>query len=134
MATLCLDRPSPSNVAAYDQLEPAFALASPLFGPAFLYGSLACAYWPVKSKGTPQTLPANGVRPILLIGGTDDPVTPYPWAQAVNRQLAGSVLLTRNGYGFTSYNKSLCVREATTAYLRDLELPAPDTICPTDAP
>ena len=133
-ATLCLDRPAPSDVAAYDQLGPAFAQASSYFGLAFLYGSLACAYWPVKPKGSPQALTANGAPPILLIGGTQDPVTPYAWARAVNRQLAGSVLLTRQGYGFTSYDKSLCVREATTAYLTDLTLPAAGTICPSDAP
>jgi hypothetical protein len=50
----------------------------------------------------------------------------------VNKQLPGSVLLTRQGYGSTSYNKSLCVRDATAAYLTDLTLPAADTICYTD--
>jgi pimeloyl-ACP methyl ester carboxylesterase len=131
-ATLCLDRPAPSNVGAYDQLGPAFAHASPFFGPAFQYGALACAYWPVKPKSSPGALTANGAPPILLIGGTEDPVTPYAWAQAVNKQLPGSVLLTRQGYGSTSYNKSLCVRDATAAYLTDLTLPAADTICYTD--
>ena len=133
-ATLCLDRQAPSDVAAYDQLGPAFAHASPFFGPAFQYGSLACAYWPVKPKGASQPLPANGSPPILLIGGTEDPVTPYAWAQSVNRQLTGSVLLTRDGYGYTSYDKSLCVREATSAYLIDITLPVAGTICPSDVP
>lgn len=131
-ATLCLDRPAPSGLSGYDQLGPTFASTSPFFGPAFQYGSLACTYWPVRPKRIAEQLTAKGVPPVLLIGATGDPVSPYAWAQSVNRQLAGSVLLTRNGYGFTSYGQSLCVRDATTAYLTDLTLPAPGTICASD--
>lgn len=131
-ATLCLDRPAPINVATYDQLGPAFADASPFFGPAFQYGALACAYWAVRPKGAPQPLTSNDAPPILLLGATGDPVTPYAWAQAVNRQLARSVLLTRTGYGDGSYDKSLCVRQAVNTYFISLTLPAPGTVCESD--
>jgi pimeloyl-ACP methyl ester carboxylesterase len=128
-AVNCLDRPVPADIAAYDQLGPEFARVSPLFGPAFQYSNLACAYWPVKPTGHPGPLTADGAPPILLVGGTGDPATPYAWAQAVNRQLAGSVLLTRNGNGHTSYDASPCAHAAMDAYLINLTLPAAGTVC-----
>jgi hypothetical protein len=46
----------------------------------------------------------------------------------------GSVLLTRNGYGHVSYDKSECVKAAVDAYLIDLTLPAAGTVCESDLP
>jgi pimeloyl-ACP methyl ester carboxylesterase len=128
-AVNCLDRPVPTDVATYDQLGPQYAKVSPLFGPAFQYSNLGCAYWPVPPTGHAGPLSADGAPPILLIGGTGDPATPYAWAQAVNKQLAGSVLLTRNGNGHTSYDASTCAHSAIDAYLINLTLPAVGAVC-----
>jgi pimeloyl-ACP methyl ester carboxylesterase len=128
-AVNCLDRPVPTDIAAYDVLGPAYARVSPLFGPAFQYSNLACAYWPVKPTGHAGPLTVDGAPPILLVGGTGDPATPYAWAQAVNRQLAGSVLLTRNGNGHTSYDASSCAHAAIDDYLINLKLPAQGSVC-----
>ena len=119
----------PTDVAAYDALGPKFASASALFGPAFQYSNLVCAYWPAKPTGTVGPITADGAPPILLVGGTGDPATPYAWAQSVNQQLAGSVLLTREGNGHVSYDKSSCAKAAINAYLIDLTLPAAGTVC-----
>ena len=128
-AVNCLDRPVSTDIAAYDALGPVYAGVSPLFGPAFQYSNLACAYWPVKPTGRVGPLTVDGAPPILLIGGTGDPATPYAWAVAVNRQLAGSVLLTRNGNGHTSYDASPCAHAAIDDYLINLKLPAEGTVC-----
>ena len=125
----CLDHPVPSDIATYDALGPAFTQASALFGPAFQYSNLICSYWPVKPTGQTGPLTADGAPPILLVGGTNDPATPYAWAQAVNSQIAGSVLLTRNGNGHVSYDKSACARQIEDAYLIDLTLPAAGSSC-----
>ncbi len=125
----CLDWPVPQDVAAYDALGPAFAKASPLFGPDSQYGNLQCAYWPVKPKNKQGPLTVQGAPPILLIGGTNDPATPYSEAQSVNRQIQDSVLLTRSGNGHTSYDTSACSHDAEDAYLIDLTLPATGTVC-----
>ena len=129
VAVNCDDRPVPMDVAAYDALGPKFAAASPLFGPAFQYSNLICAYWPTKPVGTVGPLTAGGAPPILLVGGTGDPATPYSWAQAANQQIAGSVLLTRDGNGHVSYDKSACAKQLIDAYLIDLSLPAAGTVC-----
>jgi len=125
----CIDRPAPTDIAAYDALGPKFASTSPLLGPAFQYSNLVCAYWPVKATGEVGPITADGAPPILLVGGTGDPATPYAWAQSVNQQLAGSVLLTREGNGHVSYDKSSCAKAAVNVYLIDLTLPAAGTVC-----
>jgi pimeloyl-ACP methyl ester carboxylesterase len=128
-AIYCLDHPVPTDVAVYDQLGSAFTKASPLFGPWAQYGNLICADWPVPPTEKVGPLPVNGAPPILLIGGTNDPATPYAEAQSVNRQISGSVLLTREGNGHTSYDSSVCAKAAEDDYLINLTLPAPGTVC-----
>ena len=128
-STNCLDFPVPTDITAYDELGPAFAKASPLFGPWFQYSNLQCALWPVKPKNRQGPLTVSGAPPILLVGGTNDPATPYAEAQSVNRQIAGSVLLTRQGNGHTSYDSSACAHAAEDAYLISLTLPAAGTVC-----
>lgn len=128
-ATYCLDFAVPTDVAAYDKLRAAFAQASPFFGPWSQYDNLQCAYWPVKAKHSTEPIPVSGAAPILLVGGTNDPATPYSEAQSVNRQIGGSVLLTRQGNGHTSYDVSTCAHAAEDAYLLSLTLPAVGTVC-----
>ena len=128
-AVNCLDRPVPTEVTAYDALGPSYTSASSVFGPFFQYGNLQCAFWPVKATGKVGPITAEGAPPILLVGGTNDPATPYAWAQSVHRQLAGSVLLTRRGNGHVSYDKSACIQAAEDAYMISLTLPAPGTVC-----
>jgi hypothetical protein len=131
-AIFCLDNAVPSDIASYDQLGPTLSNLSALFGPALQYNGIGCSYWPVKPSRTAGPLAADGAPPILLIGGTGDPATPYASAEAVNKEIAGSFLLTRQGYGHGSYFQSACVREATDAYLIDLVLPPPGTVCQSD--
>jgi pimeloyl-ACP methyl ester carboxylesterase len=128
-AVNCADRPVSADVATYDALGPQFTSASALFGPAFQYSNLICAYWPVKAKGKVGPITADGAPPILLVGGTGDPATPYAWAKAVNGVLTGSVLLTREGNGHVSYDKSVCAKQLIDAYLIDLTLPPAGTVC-----
>jgi pimeloyl-ACP methyl ester carboxylesterase len=128
-AVNCLDHPAPTAVSAYDDLGPTYVQASPFFGPSFQYSNLPCAYWPVKPTGHPGPLTADGAPPILIVGGTNDPATPYAWAVAAHNQLAGSVLLTRKGNGHTSYYVSLCATVAEINYLNFLQLPADGTVC-----
>jgi pimeloyl-ACP methyl ester carboxylesterase len=127
----CLDFSVPTSIADYDRLGSTFAQASPLFGPWSQYSNLQCAYWPVKPKHANEKLTVKGAPPILLVGGTHDPATPYAEAQAVSKQIDGSVLLTREGNGHTSYDSSQCAHAAEDAYLISLTLPAPGTTCPS---
>jgi pimeloyl-ACP methyl ester carboxylesterase len=124
----CIDRPYATDIAVYDQLGPAFSKISPLIGPLFQYSDLTCAYWPVKPIGHVGPLTVDGAPPILVVGASGDPATPYAWAQSVHQQLVGSILLTRAGQGHAA-GDNVCINAAEEAYLISLTLPAPDTVC-----
>jgi len=128
-AVNCLDHPALTDISAYDRLGPAYAQASSFFGPSFQYSNLPCAYWPAKPTGHAGPLTADGAPPILLVGGTNDPATPYAWAVAAHKQLSGSILVTRSGNGHGSYGVSICATIAEINYLLNLQLPAEGTVC-----
>ncbi|MER6302280.1 alpha/beta hydrolase [Kitasatospora sp. NPDC001539] len=91
-----------------------------------------CRPWPYRSPEQPHTVTAPGSAPILVIGSTGDPVTPYSWAQRLAAGLPHGVLLTRDGDGHTAYDKSGCVRDAVTAFLVDGRMPDAGARCPSD--
>ncbi|MEU5138314.1 alpha/beta hydrolase [Streptomyces sp. NPDC021139] len=125
-AVNCLDLPaafsSPDEVRA---ALPEFEKASPVFGEGLAWSSLNCAYWPVKPTGEPHRIEAAGATPIVVVGTTRDPATPYRWAEALSDQLSSGRLLTYEGDGHTAYGRgSTCIDSAINTYL--LRGTAPD--------
>ncbi|MFF4398482.1 alpha/beta hydrolase [Streptomyces sp. NPDC001480] len=108
---------------------PAFTKASPVFGPTLAWRQMNCTGWPV--KGTPtHHINAPGAPPILVIGNTGDPATPYAWAPALAEQLGSGVLLTLNGEGHTSYmTGNPCIQKAVNTYLLHGKSPVNGTKC-----
>ena len=88
-----------------------------------------CVYWSAPHRLQPASPTGDGAPALLIVNGTLDPQTPYVWAERLAGQLPSSVLLTRSGSGHTSYFHSACVAAAVDAYLIDLTLPAPGTVC-----
>ena len=130
MAINCIDRPSPRSVSAYDRYAKAFAKKAPDFGAAIEYGSLPCAFWHVRPVEHVHPVTAPGAPPILVIGTTRDPATPYVWAQALAKQLSSGVLLTYVGDGHTAYLRhDSCIDAAVKSYIDDLAAPAAGTRC-----
>lgn len=127
----CLDQPAPTLAQIQDAVPAALA-ASPFFGPTDLYGEVGCAVWPVPATGTVGPIHAVGSPPIVVVGSTGDPVTPYSWAQSLASQLQHGVLLTRVGDGHTAYFASSCIRADVDAYLITLVPPAAGTRCDSD--
>ncbi|MFC0644320.1 alpha/beta hydrolase [Cellulomonas phragmiteti] len=129
-AVLCLDdRPSadPAQMRA-DAAE--IVAVAPTVGQFFAYGGASCAQWPVPQVGSLASYEAPGAAPILVIGTTNDPATPYAWAQSLADLLSSAVLLTFEGEGHTAYGRSnQCVKDAVDAYLLTGEAPADGTTC-----
>ncbi|MEO7979473.1 MAG: alpha/beta hydrolase, partial [Sporichthyaceae bacterium] len=68
--------------------------------------------------------------PILVVGTTRDPATPYESAQALARQLDAGHLLTYDGDGHTAYRTgSGCVDKAVDAYILAGAVPADGARC-----
>ncbi len=126
----CIDHPWPRSLSAWRSAAAAAAKAAPMFGTALMWGSLPCAYWPVRAPA-PFALRGKGAPPILVVGTTRDPATPFRWAQALAHDLASGVLLGWNGDGHTAYMvSSSCVNSAVDKYLISLVTPRNGTICP----
>ena len=74
-------------------------------------------FWPAPSEADREPIHAAGADPIVVIGTTGDPATPYEWAVALADQLSSGVLVTLVGEGHTGYNKgNACVDEPVNAY------------------
>ncbi|MFE6196894.1 alpha/beta hydrolase [Streptomyces sp. NPDC057838] len=118
-AVNCLDLPpsfdTPDEVR---RALPEFEKASPVFGEGLAWAALNCAYWPVGATGEPHRIEARGAAPIVVVGTTRDPATPYRWARALAGQLSSGRLLTYEGDGHTAYGRgSSCVDRTINAYL-----------------
>ncbi len=129
MAINCVDGPSPHQVSAYESLASYLARKAPDFGPEEAWGGLPCAYWPVAPTGKQAPVHAPGTPPVLIVGSTGDPATPYGWAQAVAKQFPHGVLLTRSGNGHTGYAASACVRGYVDSFFTSGSLPRTGTVC-----
>jgi pimeloyl-ACP methyl ester carboxylesterase len=130
VAVNCLDRPDLTSVGQAKAEEPEFKAASPRFGPYLLWGSLACANWPVKPQNKPHVIKAAGAKPIIVVGTTRDPATPYEAAVSLAHQLESGVLVTRDGDGHTGYHEgNACVDGAVETFLLQGIAPTSDIKC-----
>ncbi|WP_406731270.1 alpha/beta hydrolase [Streptomyces sp. NBC_01794] len=130
-AVNCLDLP-PAFTApkAVQSALPEFEKASPVFGKNFAWASLNCAYWPTPATGAPHRIEAKGAAPIVVVGTTRDPATPYRWAQGLAGQLSSGRLLTYDGDGHTAYGRgSDCIDTAINTYLLDGTAPPDNKRC-----
>jgi hypothetical protein len=129
-AVNCADYVVPTDVTAYDALVPKLEAIAPRFGEAIAYSGLTCAFWPVHPTADPVPTVAAGSGPIVVVGTTGDPATPYAWAIKLADTLENGVLLTYEGEGHTAYGgKSSCIDDAIDRYLISLEPPAAGTRC-----
>ena len=129
-AVNCLDVPVDASQEAMDAAAVRLRELSPTFGEFFAYGEIVCDEWPVSATGTPRPLHAEGAAPIVVIGTTGDPATPYEWSLAMADQLESARLITFDGEGHTAYGRSNdCVGSAVDDYLIAGVLPEDGLSC-----
>ncbi|MEV0612511.1 alpha/beta hydrolase [Nonomuraea sp. NPDC050404] len=86
----------------------------------------ACPNWPVKGTRYPKKVHAKGSPPIVVVGTTRDPATPYRLAEALAAQLSQGVLLTNDADGHTGYGRgSACLDHKVDRYLITAKAPRP---------
>ncbi|WP_019547865.1 alpha/beta hydrolase [Streptomyces sulphureus] len=130
-AVNCLDIPpafdGPGDVR---KALPSFEKASPVFGRGFAWAALNCAYWQTDPADEPHTIEAKDAAPIVVVGTTRDPATPYRWAEGLAAQLSSARLLTYDGDGHTAYLRgSSCIDSAINDYLLSNKPPKDGTTC-----
>jgi hypothetical protein len=128
-AVACLDFPGPRDPAVYQARATAWARKAPHFGALLAFSDVGCAFWPTPPARKPAPVSAPGAPPLVVIGTTGDPATPYAWSVALSRQLSSSILVTRRGEGHTGYAYSACVQKAANAYLVALTVPKSGLTC-----
>ena len=125
----CMDYPvddSPEDLAA---AKATLAEKAPTVAP-YWFGPDPCEVWPYPPTGVREPIAAEGAAPIVVVGTTNDPATPYEWAVSLADQLSSGVLITRVGEGHTGYNKgNRCVDQAVEAYLLEGTVPEDGLRC-----
>ncbi|WP_320778300.1 alpha/beta hydrolase [Streptomyces sp. CRN 30] len=131
-AVNCADDSARYSVADVRSRLPRFREASPLFGEYLAWGMVGCTDWAVPGAAEHPDVSAPGAAPILVIGNTGDPATPYEGARKMASALGEGVgvELTYKGQGHGAYDSgNTCVQGAVNGYLLRDDVPAAGTVC-----
>jgi pimeloyl-ACP methyl ester carboxylesterase len=129
----CLDDKQRLTAEETKKLLPEFERISPVFGAALGWDTAGwCHDWPVAGQYDTPEVSAPGAAPILVVGNTGDPATPYEGARKMADELGKDVgvVLTWKGEGHGAYGSgSDCVDSAVNAYLLHGTVPRDGRIC-----
>ncbi len=115
---------------AQQAIEQGARLAAELtwFGPLATAAYVDCVGWPAADPTGAAAHPAaNGGAPVLVVGTTGDPATPFAWAEELAHTIPNGVLIRREGEGHTAYFSSPCVQRTVAGYLIDPSTAQPST-------
>ncbi|GGS26715.1 alpha/beta fold hydrolase [Streptomyces griseoviridis] len=128
----CADDKSRYDAAYVQKKLPEFRAASPVFGDYLAWSMVGCADWAVAGAADHPDVGAPGAPPVLVVGNTGDPATPYEGARKMVDALGPGVgvELTYKGQGHGAYDsKNACVRNAVDGYLLNGRTPKAGTVC-----
>jgi pimeloyl-ACP methyl ester carboxylesterase len=128
----CVDRPDPKPRSAARELADVARFQSELPPWGGSWAVSGCAGMPRAARGDALgDVHVTGAAPVLVVGTTGDPATPYAGATAMVGRIAGSRLLTYDSTEHTAYGtgRSVCVDDAVDAYLVDQALPSAGARC-----
>ncbi|HWJ85769.1 MAG TPA: alpha/beta hydrolase [Cellulomonas sp.] len=129
-AVNCLDDRSSTDFDAMRAQAAEIQKVAPTVGSFFSFGGTSCGDWAVPEVGGLDDYSAQGAPPILVVGTTNDPATPYAWAQSLATTLSSGVLLTYEGEGHTAYRAdNTCIAKVVDSYLVDGTVPDDGTRC-----
>lgn len=129
-AVNCLDYPMPTDPEQLAAEADALEASSPVFGEYLSYGALACEEWAYEPVLEPAPVSAPGAAPIVVIGTTGDPATPYEWSLSLADQLESAVHVTWEGQGHTAYGRADdCIETLVDDYLIDGTVPDDGVRC-----
>ncbi|MFC5831050.1 alpha/beta fold hydrolase [Nonomuraea insulae] len=106
----------------FREVAPSFAGAS--------FDALGCTGWPVEVANPARPLDTRGLPPMLGVGTLEGD---FPWTERFTQMVPGSVTVGYDGPGHVMYlSGKKCPIAYATAYLTELRLPAPGTVCPAE--
>jgi pimeloyl-ACP methyl ester carboxylesterase len=130
----CLDWPDTRSVEKTKADAKRFTDAAPVFGPYLAYTNISCKYLtpPTKDKLSRSTNKITSITtaPVIVIGTTRDPATPYEWSVGLHQIFKNSKLISLDADGHTGQGRgSACVDEAVDAYLLQGKSPNKNLTC-----
>lgn len=126
----CLDYPMNLGLEEMRANAEKLDAASPTLGRFLAYGALTCDAWPYDAEEAPAPIHAEGADPIVVVGTTGDPATPYNWSEALAEQLESGVLVSWEGQGHTAYGRSNdCIGDAVDDYFIEGTVPKDGARC-----
>ncbi|MFI0237344.1 alpha/beta hydrolase [Streptomyces sp. NPDC016845] len=129
----CLDDKARPTVAQTKARLDRFRALSPVFGPYMGWDTTGwCHGWPVPGHWDDMDVSAPGAAPVLVVGNTGDPATPYEGARRMADELGKGVgiELTWKGQGHGAYGRgSSCVDSTVDAYLLEGRIPRDGKVC-----
>jgi pimeloyl-ACP methyl ester carboxylesterase len=129
LAVNCADTAQAPTVAQVRTLQSEWRKKYPLFGAPLAVGMMPCSFWPGKKDPYPAGA-AVGAPPIVVVGTTGDPATPYENTAELAGMLGTGHVLTWQGEGHTAYPSTTCIVNAVDAYLINLTVPKEGLRCP----
>jgi pimeloyl-ACP methyl ester carboxylesterase len=129
LAVNCADAKDVPSVDEIRKLQSDWRKRYPLFGAPLATEMLSCAFWPGAHDPYPVG-PATGAPPIVVVGTTGDPATPYENTADLASMLGVGQVLTWEGEGHTAYPHTTCIVRAVDDYLISLTVPPAEQRCP----
>ncbi len=133
VAINCADQElRPEDADGDDRLREAWSKELPLLGSVFATSTPGCFGYPAARKPLtePRSGSVKGVPPLVLVGSTGDPATPYAQTEQLQRAIPGSVVVTWESNDHTAYGRqSDCIDPPLTDYLVSLEVPQDGLRC-----
>ena len=128
-AISCLDDKD-TGILAADQQWLQDQAKAPIFGKYF-GPAYNCAVWPTRPSQRLQLHPTGAsAQPLLVVGATGDPATPYQFAQSMAKQLTSATLVTYDGEGHGGYGgKSACLDAIVVKFLAKGVVPKDGVRC-----
>ena len=129
-AVTCLDYPVEGDTTTWAAQYEQAKREAPVFADSAVGMDLVCSVWGHNGTRKPAQIHARGAAPILVVGTTGDPATPYAWSKSLAEQLDSGQLLTWEGNGHTAYGgDASCVNDAVDAYLISGTMPKKGLTC-----
>ncbi|MFN8022185.1 MAG: alpha/beta hydrolase [Acidimicrobiales bacterium] len=128
-AITCADDPSVGGKAGITEAVDAradFYVASPRIGTSAAYEVLICASFPAGSLGDGDgdfQITGDGAGPIVVVGNTGDPATPFEGSKRMAEALEEGVFVEVEADQHTAYGLNACINNAIDQYLVKLTVP-----------
>ena len=127
-AISCADTPERKTIDETDAENDLYTDVAPRLAPEGTAGGYFCTFFP-PSVDPRVTIDAAGAGPIVVIGTTGDPATPFDSTVRMSNTLEDGRLVIVEADQHTGYGVNRCVVDVVNDYLIDLVAPADETEC-----